>query len=62
MYICFLKKGAKKDFYGRWKSNHPLHYDKIITLNYTDELYEEVQEKCPYEIVDLRKTRIYRLK
>lgn len=61
VYICFIKKGAKKDFYGRWKANTPSHYRKIITMNYTDELYEEVKNKCPYEVVDLRNTRIYRL-
>ena len=59
--VCFVKKGEKKNLYGRWKTGNPFHYRSVITIEYTDELYEEVKEKCPYEIPDLRKTRLYRL-
>ena len=59
--VCFVKKGEKKNLYGRWKTDNPFHYRSVITIEYTDELYEEVKEKCPYEIPDLRKTRLYRL-
>lgn len=59
--VCFVKKGEKKNLYGRWKTDNPFHYRSVISIDYTDELYEEVKEKCPYEVPDLRKTRLYRL-
>ena len=61
VYICCVKKGEKKNFFGRWKANDPLHYRTVITMYYTDELYEEIKEKCPYQVPDLRKNRAYRL-
>ncbi len=59
--VCFVKKGEKKNLYGRWKADNSFHHRSVISIDYTDELYEEVKEKCPYEVPDLRKTRLYRL-
>lgn len=59
--ICFVKKGEKKNLYGRWKTDNVFHYDKTINFEYTPELYEEVAAACPYPIKDLRETRPYRL-
>lgn len=59
--ICFVMYGEKYNFYGRWKADNPMHSRKVISIEYTDELYEEVQKYCPYKIPDLRKTRRYRL-
>ena len=59
--ICFVKHGEKYNFYGRWKADDPMHSRSVISIEYTDELYEEIQKQCPYKIPDLRKTRRYRL-
>ena len=59
--ICFVKPGAKYNFYGRWPADNPLHSRKVLSIEYTDEIFEEVQRNCPFTIPDLRKTRRYRL-
>lgn len=59
--ICCVQKGEKKDFYGRWKADGAFHCRKVITLGYTDELYNIMKSNCPYEIVDLRQTLLYKL-
>ncbi len=59
--ICCVKKGEKPNMLGRWKIGYLFHYQSIIYMEYTYQLYEEIKEKCPYEVVDLRKTRTYRL-
>ena len=60
--ICFVKKGERKDFYGRWKADSIFHCRSVITLGYTDELYNVIKINCPYEIVDLRGNPQYMLK
>lgn len=59
--IACVKKGAKKNMYGRWKTTSPFSHRSVITMDYTDELYKEIKEKCPYEVSDLRNTQAYRL-
>ena len=59
--LCFVKKGEKQNVYGRWKADNPFHNRSVITMEYTDELYEEVKKHCPYEIPDLRGKGNYRL-
>lgn len=59
--LCFVKKGEKKNIYGRWKASNPYHSRSVISMEYTDELYKEVQKHCPYEIPDLRGKGNYRL-
>lgn len=59
--LCFVKPGAKKNAYGRWKADEVIYTGKVIVLDYTDELYEEVKTYCPYEIPDLRGKGNYRL-
>ena len=58
--ICFVKHGEKKNFHDRWNVDSRLHYKRVIWMDYTERLLEEVKEKCPYEVVDLRRTRQYR--
>ncbi len=59
--ICFVKPSAKYNFYGRWPADNPLQSRKVLSIEYTDELFEEVQKNCPFMIPDLRKTRRYRM-
>ena len=59
--ICFVKHGQKPNARGRWKTDNPFYHRSVITMDYTQELYDEVKEKCPYEIVDLRNTKSYKL-
>ena len=59
--ICLVKKGEKKNAYGRWKADNPFRYKTVITKDYTPELHKEAVENCPYEVVDLRNTPAYKL-
>lgn len=58
--ICCVKKGEKRNMYGRWKDN-PFRYHSVICIAYSPALYKGIKERCPYEVVDLRETRAYRL-
>ncbi len=58
--ICFVRKGEKKNFLNRWKTGNPFKYDKVIKIPYTEEIYEGIKERCPYDIVDLRDTPGYK--
>lgn len=57
--ICFVRKGEKKNFLNRWKTMNPFKYYKVIKIPYTEEIYEGIKERCPYDIVDLRDTPGY---
>ena len=60
--ICCVKKGEKENvFTGRWKTMNPYKHRSVITMDYTDELYDEFKEKCPYPVKDLRNTRRYKI-
>lgn len=59
--IACVKHGEKKNLFGRWKTDNPFRHRRVITMDYTDELYQTIKENCPYEVVDLRKTRSYSL-
>lgn len=48
--ICFVRKGEKKNIYGRWKVDNFLRYGKVIRLDYSSELHEELSRLCPHEI------------
>lgn len=58
--ICLVKKGAIKDSAGRWKERRT-GKRMVIALGHTEELYEDIQRNCPFEVVDLRQTPAYRL-
>ena len=58
--ICCVKKGEKKNSCGHWKTDNPFRYKSVITILYSDELYEGIKERCPYEVPDLRETLVYR--
>lgn len=60
--ICCVKKGEKKNIYGRWKTDNPFRYRTVICIAYSPELYEGIKEKCPYKVEDLRNTPAYWLK
>ena len=59
--ICFVRKGEKKNFLNRWKTMNIFKYDKVITIVYTEEIYEGIKERYPYEVPDLRNTPEYKL-
>lgn len=59
--ICCVKNGEKPNIYGRWKTGNPLRYRSVIYFDYSEEMYDIIQEHCPYRIVDLRQSRIYRI-
>lgn len=52
--ICCVKKGEKKNGYGRWKTDNPFRYRSVICIDYQPELYEGLIERCPYEVIDIR--------
>ncbi len=54
--VCFIKKGERKNIYGRWKSESLFRHRRVITIAYSDELYEFVKSVCPYRVLDIRKT------
>lgn len=60
--IACVKHGEKKNLYGRWKTDNTFRHRKVITIDYIEEIYKELQSKCPYEIVDLRMNRSYKLR
>ena len=59
--ICCISKKEEKNAFGRWKTENPFRYKSVIVMDYTDELYQKIKEKCPYDIPDLRKTPAYKL-
>lgn len=59
--ICLVRKGEKKDHFGRWKTGSALHYRKLLCLDYSDEQLQEMKRFCPYEVYDLRDKGNYRL-
>lgn len=50
--ICLIKKGEKKNIFGRWKVDNFLRYRSVIRLDYSPALYQKVLDVCPYPIVD----------
>ena len=50
--ICLIKKGEKKNIFGRWKVDNFLRYRSVIRLDYSPELHQKVIDVCPYHIVD----------
>ena len=59
--ICLVKKGEKKDLFGRWKTANPFRYRSVMCLDYSETLLETVRESCPYDVPDLRDKGNYRL-
>lgn len=60
--ICCVKKGEKKDFYDRWKTENPFKYRSLLGIAYAPELHQGIEEKYPYTVLDLRETMAYRLR
>ena len=57
--ICCVKKGEKKDIFGRWKEN-PFRYRSVIYLIHKPEYLAALRQVCPYPVPDLRGLGNYR--
>lgn len=58
--VCFVKQGEKKNLYGRWKSDNPLHHRKVIDFDLEPDILLKLQLKCTAPIADLRGYGNYR--
>ena len=61
--LCCVKKGEKKNLYGRWKTENPFHQRGVITfggLEIKPDLVLKVQLYCSARIDDLRGYGNYR--
>ena len=59
--ICFVKHGEEKNAIRRWKTQNPFRHRSVICIDYTPELYAQVQAVCPCDIPDLRQTPAYKM-
>ena len=59
--ICCVRKGERKNLYGRWKSDNAFHYKTVIAISFKPEYLAGIREVCPYQVPDLRGTGNYRL-
>lgn len=59
--LCFVKKGEKKNWKLRWKTDNIFHYRSVLCIDYRDSLFEGLKEVFPGDIPDLRNTLAYRL-
>lgn len=59
--ICFVKKGEKEGFFGRWKMRSIFHLFGVVTIDYTEENVDLVKTHCPFAIVDIRHRFDYRI-
>lgn len=59
--ICCVRKGERKNGWGRWKTDNPFRYKSVICIEYRPSLLEGLREMCPYTVEDLRDTPEYRL-
>ena len=59
--ICLVRKGEKRDSFGRWKTGSFFHYRNLLCLDYSELQLTEIRRFCPYEIPDLRGKGNYRL-
>lgn len=60
--ICCVKHGERKNFYGRWKTDNPFRYSSVICIDYSPALLNGIKDMCPYEVIDLRETPVYKLR
>jgi len=59
--ICMVKKGEKRDNFGRWKTGSVFHYRNLLCVDYSEAQLQEIRSYCPYEVHDLRGKGNYRL-
>ena len=59
--ICCVKKGQKKNLYGRWKIDSVFTYRTVLGILFKPEYLAGIREVCPYQVPDLRDTGNYRL-
>lgn len=59
--LCCVKKGQKKNIYGRWKTDNIFYYRSVICIDYRESLLRGLQDVYPGTVEDLRNTLAYRL-
>ena len=60
--ICCVRKGEKKTWRGRWKTDSLFRYRSVICIDYQISLLEGLRDVYPGAVVDLRDTPEYRLR
>ena len=60
--ICFVLKGAKKDYWGFWNIYSKRFFRKILFVRYSEEVLQELRKCCPNDILDLRNDKVYQNK
>ena len=50
--VCLVKKGEKKNIFGRWKVDNFLHCKSVIRLDYSEELYTEIVSLYQRRVID----------
>ena len=58
-YLCCVKKGEKKNIYGRWKDSD-FHYRTVLMIGYRPEYLAAIRQVCPFRVPDLRGIGNYR--
>lgn len=59
--ICIVKKGEVEGVHGRWKMYNLFHLYGVITIDYSESNIVLITMNCPYNLVDLRNARAYRI-
>lgn len=58
--VCLVKYGEKTSRNGRLKTWNPLHYSRLIRIDYSTENFEMIESLYPGRIYDLRRSPSYR--
>lgn len=58
--LVFVRPGAKKNLFDRWKTHSAFQHRNLIAIDYDTEIEAAVRELCPMEINDLRDTPPYK--
>ena len=53
-FVCFVKYEEKTDSTGMWKIKNPLHFSRIVRIQYTQELVCYLETECGVKVMDLR--------
>lgn len=58
--LVFVRPGAKKNLFDRWKTHSAFQHHKLIAIDCDKEVISVIRALCPLEIVDLRDTPPYK--
>lgn len=58
--LVFVRPGAKKNLFDRWKTHDPFQHRNLIAIDYDADIDAAVRALCPMEIIDLRDTLPYK--